>query len=240
VACHGNVWRYGVSRLTSVKGTAMSLPRSTLSSMAYGELRQAILSGRLPPGSHVSVRPLCEEFGLSATPVKAALTALERDGFLELHPHRGFFVPEVDREDMRELYELREVFDGIAARRAAGLADRDPLVNRLTELLATQTERVAAHDLTGYGDLDALFHQEILIAAGNGRLLQVAENMIGQLRFGRATSARVPGRPDAALIEHGEIIATIAAGQQGQAERLARRHVRRSATALHRHLSRSR
>jgi DNA-binding GntR family transcriptional regulator len=216
----------------------MSLPRSTLSSMAYGKLRQAVLSGRLAPGSHVSVRPLCEEFGLSATPVKAALTALEREGFLVLHPHRGFFVPEVDREDMQELYELREVLDGIAARRAAALPDRDGLVTRLTALLERQRAEVAAHDLTGYSDLDVLFHQEILESAGNGRLRHVAENMIGQLRLGRATSARVPGRPAAALVEHSEIIAAIAAGQQHQAERLARRHVRKSATALHRHLNR--
>lgn len=216
----------------------MSLPRSTLSSMAYGELRQAILSGRLASGSHVSVRPLCEEFGLSATPVKAALTALEREGFLVLHPHRGFFVPEVDREDMQELYELREVLDGIAARRAAALTTRESLVARLRELLAAQTAEVSARDLTGYSDLDVQFHQEILTAAGNGRLQHVAENMIGQLRLGRATSARVPGRPTAALVEHGEIIAAIAAGQQHQAERLARRHVRKSANALDRHLSR--
>jgi DNA-binding GntR family transcriptional regulator len=216
----------------------MSLPRSTLSSMAYGELRRAILSGRLAPGSHVSVRPLCEEFGLSATPVKAALTALEREGFLVLHPHRGFFVPEVDREDMQELYELREVLDGIAARRAAALPARGSLVARLRQLLAAQTAAVAAHDLPGYGDLDVSFHQEILEAAGNGRLRHVAENMIGQLQLGRTTSARVPGRPSTALVEHAEIIAAIESGQQHQAERLARRHVRKSADALNRHLNR--
>jgi DNA-binding GntR family transcriptional regulator len=217
----------------------MSLPRSTLSSMAYGQLRQAILSGRLAPGSHVTVRPLCEEFGLSATPVKAALTALEREGFLVLHPHRGFFVPEVDRADMWELYELREVLDGIAARRVAALPSRDALVDRLTSTLEAQRTAVADGDLAGYGDLDAVFHQEILVAAGNGRLQQVAENMIGQLRLGRATSARVPGRPNVAVVEHGEILAAIAAGQQQQAERLARRHVRKSATALNRYLSKS-
>jgi DNA-binding GntR family transcriptional regulator len=216
----------------------MSLPRSTLSSMAYGELRQAILTGRLAPGSHVTVRPLCEEFGLSATPVKAALTALEREGFLVLHPHRGFFVPEVDRDDMQELYELREVLDGIAARRAAALPARDALVSRLTALLAEQTSAVEARDLSGYGDLDVSFHQEILVAAGNRRLQHVAENMIGQLRLGRATSARVPGRPSSALVEHREIVAAIAAGQQQQAERLARRHVRKSANALDRFLDR--
>lgn len=206
--------------------------------MAYRELRHAILSGRLAPGSHVSVRPLCEEFGLSATPVKAALTSLEREGFLVLHPHRGFFVPEVNREDMRELYELREVLDGIAARRVAALPARTELVARLTGLVEAQTAAVAQRDLAGYGDLDVLFHQEILEAAGNRRLRHVAENMIGQLRLGRATSSRVPGRPSAALTEHGEIVAAIAAGQEQQAERLARRHVRKSANALDRYLNR--
>lgn len=216
----------------------MSLQRSSLSSLAYQELRRAILSGRLAPGAHVTVRPLCEQFGLSATPVKAALTALAREGFLVLHPHRGFFVPEVDREDMQELYELREVLDGIAARRVAALSSREALVTRLGELLTCQRTAVLAQDLSGYGDLDVAFHQEILVAAGNGRLRHVAENMIGQLRLGRATSARVPGRPTAALAEHEEIIGAIAAGQEHQAERLARRHVRRSANALDRHLSR--
>src|SRR6266496_542414 len=148
----------------------MSLPRSTLSNLAYAELRRAILSGRLAPGAHVSVRPLCEEFGLSATPVKAALTALEREGFLVLHPHRGFFVPEVDREDMQELYELREVLDGIAARRAAAAPSRADLVARLTELVEAQAAEVTAHNLTGYSDLDVQFHQEILVAASNRRL----------------------------------------------------------------------
>lgn len=216
----------------------MSLPRSSLSSMAYDELRRAILSGRLAPGAHVTVRPLCEQFGLSATPVKAALTALEREGFLVLHPHRGFFVPEADREDMRELYELREVLDGIAARRVAALASREDLVVRLTSLVAAQREAVVGRDLPRYGDLDVVFHQEILVAAGNGRLRHVAENMIGQLRLGRATSARVPGRPSAALVEHEEIVAAIAAGQHQAAERLARRHVRKSASAVDRHLGR--
>jgi DNA-binding GntR family transcriptional regulator len=140
------------------------LPRSTLSSMAYGELRNAILS----------------------------------------------------------------------ARRAAALPARDGLVSRLRDLLAAQTALVAARDLAGYGDLDVSFHQEILEAAGNGRPRHVAENMIGQLRLGRATSAR----PSAALLEHAEIIAAIAGGQQHQAERLARRHVRKSANALDRHPNR--
>jgi DNA-binding GntR family transcriptional regulator len=216
----------------------VSLPRSTLSNLAYSQLRQAILSGRLSPGAHVTVRPLSEEFGLSATPVKAALTALEREGFLVQHPHRGFFVPEVDRDDMRELYELREVLDGIAARRVAALPSREPLVDRLTSLVTDQQAAVAANDLSGYGDLDVRFHQEILVASGNGRLQQVAENMIGQLRLGRATSARVPGRPAAALTEHEEIVAAITAGQPQQAERLARRHVRKSANALDRYLNR--
>jgi DNA-binding GntR family transcriptional regulator len=221
-----------------MEGASMSLVRSTLSSQAYQALREAVLSGRLAPGSHVSVRPLCEQFALSATPVKAALHALEREGFLVLKPHRGFFVPEVDRADMQELYELREVLDGIAARRAAASPDRDALVARLRELLTEQTEYVNHEDLAHYGDLDSVFHQEILQASGNSRLQHVAENMVGQLRMGRSTSARVPGRPSAALAEHAEIIAAIAAGQQAQAERLARRHVRRSADALNRYLDR--
>lgn len=62
---------------------------------------------------------LTDRLGLSATPVKAALAALEREGFATATPHRGFFVSEIGADDVRELYELRQIIDAIAARKSA-------------------------------------------------------------------------------------------------------------------------
>lgn len=212
------------------------MPRTTLASAAYDALRAQILSGRLRPGHHVTVRLLVEEFGLSPTPIKAAMTALEREGFLVAVPHRGFFVPDVSVQDMDEIYQLREVIDGIAGRRASRSLGAGDLVHTLEELLTAQRTAVASGDLTQYSDLDLQFHRAIWHASGNRRLAQVAENLLGQLRIGSGTSAQVPGRLALALTEHAQIVQAIQRHRPAEAERATRNHVRLAGDALRDHL----
>src|ERR1700733_10941460 len=117
---------------------------------------------------------------LSPTPIKAALIALEREGFITAVPHHGFYVTEITAEDMQEIYELREALESIAARKAAQSADREGLADRLTALLEEQFARVEAGDLTAYSDLDLDFHHTIWTSASNRRLLSAVENLVAQ------------------------------------------------------------
>jgi DNA-binding transcriptional MocR family regulator len=73
----------------------VTIERRTYGQQAYAEIRTLIIDGTLAPGAKVVVRPLAERLQLSPTPIKSALAALERDGFLVAVPHRGYFVPEV-------------------------------------------------------------------------------------------------------------------------------------------------
>ncbi|MQA78793.1 MAG: GntR family transcriptional regulator [Streptosporangiales bacterium] len=98
------------------------------------------------PGAKVATQPLSERLGLSATPLKAALAVLEQEGFLTAVPHRGYFVSEVTARDMREIYELREVIDGIAGRSAAGQQEHE-FAARLRDLLAEHEAVATAGDL---------------------------------------------------------------------------------------------
>ncbi len=212
----------------------VSITRHTYAQDAYIAIRTVILEGGLPPGSKVVVRVLAERLGLSPTPIKAALNALEREGFLTAIPHRGFYVAEVSPDDMEEIYELREVLDGMAARKAAGRPNR-ALAARLTKLLKQQQQCVDQGDLVRYSDLDVEFHYAIWEAAGNARLQQVADNLLGQVRFGSGSSSRLPGRLPDALHEHGAIIAAIEAGDPVAAEREGRHHVRLAGEAFQRY-----
>lgn len=213
----------------------MTIDRRTYAQQAYAEIRRLILEGVLVSGSKVVVRPLSERLKLSATPIKSALAALERDGFLVAIPHRGYFVPEVSVQDMREIYELREVLDGIAARNAASGESRQSLVKDVLQPLYEEQERsVLAGDAMGYSDADMEFHRAIWHAAGNARLAQVTDNLGGQLRFGSGSSSRSPGRIPKALREHAVIMDAVANGAAARAEREARAHVRRSAEAFRR------
>lgn len=217
--------------------TRMAVNQRTLAAQAYDEIREDILAGRLRPGAKVVVRPLAEKLGLSPTPVKAALTALEREGFLLARPRRGFFVPEVSRQDMREIYELREVIDGIAARNAARQPDRSALIARLEKLYARQQAKVAKGNLSGYSDLDMLFHQAIWQDSGNRRLAQAAGNLLGQVRAGSGGSSRVPGRLRVALGEHEALLSALREGNPALAEKLARKHARLAGEALQKYMA---
>lgn len=214
----------------------MTVPRHTLLNAAYDHLRAAVLDGSLAPGSRVTVRPLTEQLGLSATPIKAALAALEREGFLISVPHRGYFVPEGSTDDLLELYELREAVDGIAARRTAGAPDHDRIAIGLHALLARQRAAIEADDLPAYGELDLAFHRLIWEGSGSRRLIPVAENLIAQVRLGNRLSARAPGRLPVAVDEHEAILEAIRRGDQRAAERHIRRHVRAAGQALRRYL----
>jgi DNA-binding GntR family transcriptional regulator len=213
----------------------VTIDRRTLAQQAYTEIRKLIIDGSLTPGVKVVVRPLSERLQLSATPIKSALAALERDGFLVAVAHRGYFVPEVSVQDMREIYELREVLDGIAARNAAVMVDSRGLVkNVLRPLYDEQRKLVRSGDATGYSDVDMAFHRAIWHASGNSRLAQVTDNLLGQLRFGSGSSSRLPGRTTQALREHVTIMDAVAKGDAEGAEHASREHVRRSAAAFER------
>lgn len=209
----------------------------TLAQSAYGDIRALIVDGVLPPGTKLIVRLLSERLGLSATPIKSALAALERDGFLVAIPHRGFHVPQVGLRDVLEIYELREMLDGVAARRVARSPSAAEFVRTVLDpLLVKQREHGGDGDLAGLRDLDAEFHRAIWHASGNGRLARVADNLSGQIRL--AWSGRPSGGIGRTLREHEAITAAIAAGDPVRAERASRAHVRRSVAAYERALVR--
>lgn len=211
--------------------TAPERPASYVS-IAYSEIRRLILSGEIAPGSRVTVRPISDRLGLSPTPIRTALESLQRQGILEIHEHRGYFVPTLGRDDMMEIYELREAVDGIAARHAARRDDRDALVRDLTALLDRQRRLVDAGDIDQYRTLDVEFHRAIWEHSQNNRLASICDDLTGQLHLGNSISARVPGRPEASLDEHREILDAIAAADARAAERASKRHVRKARAAL--------
>jgi DNA-binding GntR family transcriptional regulator len=205
---------------------------SSYVSVAYHEVRARILSGDLAPGTRVTVRPLADSLELSPTPIRTALAALERQGLLEVHEHRGYFVPLLGRDDLLEIYELREAVDGIASRRAARSEDRERLVTTLEDLLERQRASVDVADLDTYAELDVAFHRAIWQGSNNRQLASLSENLLGQVRIGNNISVRAPGRPQIALQEHATIVDAIRRGDAPGAERATRTHVRKASRVL--------
>ncbi len=198
---------------------------------AYEAVREAVLERSLLPGERVTVRPFAERLGISPTPVKAALAVLEREGFLVARKHAGYFVAELTAADMRDIYELRSAVDALAARDIA--RTRPPeLLDRLRELLEGQRAAMAGGDVETYAELDREFHALIWQGSSNRRLIAIADLLGAQLRLGHSLTVAVPGRPQAGLEEHAEIVDALMSGDTSAAEHATRRHVAQVIRAL--------
>src|SRR5204863_5548299 len=94
-------------------------PSGTAVSAVHSELRQWILSGRIPPGAWLRQVELARSLSVSRMPVREALTLLGEEGLVELLPHRGARVPQLSMDELEEIYAARMGLEGLAARQAA-------------------------------------------------------------------------------------------------------------------------
>lgn len=197
-------------------------PPRDLGEAAYGRIRAAIRDGKLAPGERLTETDLAARFGVSRTPVRQAIARLEAEGLLTHEPRRGLTVTRPDHQQVVELYVMREVLEGAAARLAAQHASE-------TEIAAMA--EIVEHEPEVFGDAGALaevnqrLHGLLYLAAHNRYLLRSLEQLA-------ATMALLPtllthgGRAEQAHDEHRAIIAAILARDGAAAESAARRHAR--------------
>lgn len=146
------------------------------SALAYSKLKQQIQSNGILPGELLSETGLAREFGMSRTPVREAVQKLGQEGLLVVLPSRGIMVASLTVTDIEEIYAIREVLEGLAARIAAARVSAAG-VTRLKELLSRTQSAVEAGDSRQYQAADHEFHAAIAAMAGNRRLARLLENM---------------------------------------------------------------
>ncbi|HKP17839.1 MAG TPA: GntR family transcriptional regulator [Gaiellaceae bacterium] len=147
-------------------------------SLAATELiREAIIDGRLEPGSRLKEEELARELGISRTPVREALLMLQAEGLVVATPNRGAMVRAHTPEDLDDLYQLRALLEGHATRRAATRISPDEI-----ERLGESCDRFDAldpdEDLRELVRENLLFHDAILDAAGSARLASMVRRVI--------------------------------------------------------------
>lgn len=196
-----------------------------LASSAYQMLRDAILDGEYESGAPLFEVHLATKMGMSRTPVREALKVLARDGLVEVVPSRGYIVPRRSMHDLRELFELRESLEGMAARYAALRATPDE-VGELEALCARYADE---QDWVQWARVGTAFHTVLLTAARNERLLGILDSLRGQIVHSRRSVLQSDSnRRDAAIREHRAILEAVKARDPEAAEAAAREHVRLS------------
>jgi DNA-binding GntR family transcriptional regulator len=209
----------------------MSTDRQSSSARAYADIKRLIVDGSVQPGDRMNVRLLGERLRLSATPVKAALSALARDGYVTSKPNAGYFVTVLRDRDVRDLFQLREALEPYAVRLAATGGADGARLDELRDLTTAQRTAAARGEHATYNDLNLRFHRTLWRLADNARLNQVMDDVVGLISLVTTFTARAPGRIDHAIDEHIMLVDLCANGDGERAYELTARHVRDSHAA---------
>jgi DNA-binding GntR family transcriptional regulator len=173
-----------INHMTRKAGHRRHTPKSSVREGAYLHIQRKIASGELSAGHAISELSLAKELGISRTPIREALGQLAAEGLLEQSPNRRAVVVKLTRQDIIELYELREALEmyavGKAARQRVRQADLDRLQSLNDAILTLRDElqrlgksgldREQMHRFVTY---DLAFHTLLMRLASNARILKV-------------------------------------------------------------------
>jgi DNA-binding GntR family transcriptional regulator len=200
-----------------------SVPRTqSRANFVYENLRDAISDGRIAGGERVREEEVARNLGVSRTPVREALQRLQQRGILIPGPGRGLVVAQLSHEQVVELYAMREILEGSAARFAAMNATAAEIATlyQLQEQLRTAVDDDMLH-IT----LNRRFHQAIYEAAHNRYLMQTLESLHDSFALLRSSTFRLPHRQRNSDEERHRIIAAIEKRDPELAEKAAREHI---------------
>jgi DNA-binding GntR family transcriptional regulator len=193
------------------------------SGLAYQRLRAALQSGELRPGQRIMEIEVAEWLNVSRTPVREALRRLETEGLLALEPRAGLVVASISRQAMLELYLMREVLEGTAARLCALNA---------TEIEILELGELVKREQRLQGDFEALarhnrvFHEALHRGAHNRYLEKSLAAVNDTMYLLGPSQMLLPERAKSAQAEHAQLAKCIQAHDADGAETAARKHVR--------------
>lgn len=191
--------------------------------LVYKKLREAIEAGQLKPGQRVMEVEVADWLKVSRTPVREALRRLESEGMLAVEPRTGLVVASLTRQAMLELYVMREVLEGTAARLCARHAsdleimELEELVKR-EERLQGNFEALARHN--------RLIHEAVHRGAHNRYLEKSLSAVNDSMCLLGPSQMLLPERAKGAKAQHAELLGAIRKRDGDKAEEAARRHVR--------------
>jgi DNA-binding GntR family transcriptional regulator len=195
------------------------------SEWAYGMLHEAIREGSIEPGQRIMEVEVSTWLRMSRTPVREAMRRLQAEGLLEHAPGGGMAVALYDLRAIGEFYATRESLEGTAAALAAQNAD-DTEIRILSATVDAM--RALPPDVRMHARENQAFHEQIYRAAHNRFLLKSLQSLLNFTPLLGRTTYNAPGRIDAALAEHADIVEAIRARDAARAEEAARRHIRHS------------
>ena len=192
-------------------------------------IRDMILCGKLKGGTRLRQVDLASQLGISRTPLREALMKLEQEGLIAMLPQGGLRVVELDALGAIELYEIREVLDGLAARLAAGRIGKQGIEKHSLKALESHLKKMEtsmkSKNAHNWFINHHAFHEQIFRASGNSRIMALSSHVRLSIQRFHQLLLTTPNRLDIAFREHKDIYNAIKAGDPERAEAAARGHI---------------
>lgn len=195
------------------------------------KLREMIRKGVLVRGQRIIEAEICEQIGVSRTPLREALRMLESEGLVELFPHKGVFIRQPSMREIQEMFEVMGVLEGTCARLTAEkmTAAGWRKIERLHQQLETY---YAEGDREKYIAVNNVFHASVQELAGNRVLDEVVANLREKVALYRHQQIYEDRRFDESIREHREILDALQRHDSDAAERRMKRHLDQQCRAL--------
>jgi DNA-binding GntR family transcriptional regulator len=208
-----------------------------LDQKAYSILKDLIIERKLLPGKKIPQEKLAQDLGISRTPLISALKFLEQEKLVESVPRRGFYVRLFSKEEMVYIFELREVLEGLAARRAASRIT-DSQIKKLNNFFQSFAKQENISNYKGYAREDRQFHNFVIDIGAKEFLKSIllTTNIIS-FSYQVLQTEGLVRPPNDTIQEHLAVIEAIKERDSQAAEDLMRQHFKKSLAYLKRELN---
>lgn len=199
----------------------------SLRGKVFQKLREDILSGVYEPREELREISIGEEMGVSRTPVREALRQLELEGLVTIVPNRGAYVTGISSKDVRDIYHVRSMLEGMCARWATEHITEAQIeeMEEIVLLSEFHLRKKGDSNMAQVSELDGKFHK-VLYEASNSRILEhVLSDFHKYVQMARRQSVKTKDRARKSIAEHKEILEAIKSRDKDLAETLANRHI---------------
>lgn len=195
-----------------------------LRDVVFNTLRKAILTGELKPGERLMEIHLANRLGVSRTPIREAIRKLELEGLVVMMPRRGAVVAQITEKSLKDVLEVRKALDALCVKLACErINDTDK--QSLKQACDEFEKQIKTGDVTAIAAADVAFHDIIVQATENQRLIQLINNLSEQMYRYRFEYIKDESGHQNLIDEHRDIYQSIMNNNQEQAAKAAELHI---------------
>lgn len=198
--------------------------QQSLRAKVFNCIREDILNGKYKQGDSLVENKLAEEFGVSRTPVREAIRQLELEGLVQSIPNKGVIVKGISKQDINDIYTIKKLLEGQAARWAVERMLPEEL-KKLQEIVELMDYYTRKSDFEQLAKLDTEFHDIIYKACKSKVMQHILSSFHHYVQRERLGSLRVPHRAIDSLTEHQAILKSFVDHDPDEAEKYMVQHV---------------